>query len=110
MFDTVFGHSDAEPRHTSREFQPPRDTFDDSFHFVGPPAADFAAALRVAAPAPSCPPGTSPTVYVSLGTLFNADPEFFRHCFDAFRHEPVRVIMSIGSHVHPRPLGDRLPT
>ena len=24
-------------------------------------------------------------VYVSLGTLFNADPAFYRHCFEAFR-------------------------
>ena len=106
VFGTVFGHSALNIVHTSREFQPHGDTFDDSFHFVGPPAVDPDAALRAAAPAPSWPPGTSPLVYVSLGTLFNANVEFYRHCIAAFRHEPVRVIMSIGSRVPALALGD----
>jgi MGT family glycosyltransferase len=106
VFRTVFGQSALNLVHTSREFQPHGDTFDDSFHFVGPPTVDPDAALRMPAPAPSWPPGTSPLVYVSLGTLFNANPEFYRHCVEAFRHEPVRVIMSIGSRVPAGALGD----
>ncbi len=105
VFATVFGHSALNLVHTSREFQPCGETFDGSFHFVGPPAADPGAALRVLAPAPPCPPGTNPLVYVSLGTLFNADAEFFRHCVEAFRDQPVRVVMSLGSRVRPGELG-----
>ncbi len=106
VFDTVFGHSALNLVHTSREFQPHGDTFDGSFHFVGPPTVDPDAALRMPAPAPSWPPGTSPLVYVSLGTLFNANAAFFCHCVTAFRDEPVRVVMSIGSRVPATALGE----
>ena len=106
VFGTVFGHSALNIVHTSREFQPHADTFDDSFHFVGPPTVDPDAALRGSAPAPSWPPGTDPLVYVSLGTLFNAVVGFYRLCVGALRAEPVRVVMSIGSRVPAAALGD----
>ncbi len=106
VFDTVCGHSALNIVHTSREFQPHGDTFDEAFHFVGPPAVDPRATLRATAPAPSWPPGTSPAVYISLGTLFNANAEFYRHCIAAFRDEPVRIIMSLGSRVSAVALGD----
>ena len=47
----------------------------------------------------------SPVIYVSLGTLFNADAAFFRECFEAFRHMDARVIMSIGATVSEASLG-----
>ena len=50
-----------------------------------------------------------PLVYVSLGTLFNADATFFRNCFEAFRDMDVRVIMSIGSNVSEASLGPAPP-
>ncbi len=105
VFATVFGHSALNLVHTSRDFQPCGETFDESFHFVGPPAMDADAALRHPAPPPPWPPGTSPLVYVSLGTLFNADVEFYRHCIEAFHDQPVRVVMSLGSRVRPDELG-----
>jgi MGT family glycosyltransferase len=46
---------------------------------------------------------------VSLGTLFNAAPEFYKACFSAFRDEPVRVIMSIGTNVSEAALGEPPP-
>ena len=106
VFDTVFGHSALNLVHTSREFQPHGDTFDDSFHFVGPPAVAPEAAVRTATPGPDWPSGHAPLVYVSLGTLFNADVEFYRNCVAAFRDEPVRVLMSIGCRVSAQALGD----
>ena len=42
---------------------------------------------------------------MSLGTLFNADAAFYRQCIEAFRDEPVRVVMSIGSRVRADELG-----
>lgn len=105
VFATVFGRSALNLVHTSRQFQPCGETFDESFHFVGPPAVDPDAVLRARVPAPPWPPGTSPLVYVSLGTLFNADAAFYRQCVAAFRDEPVRVVMSIGSRVQPADLG-----
>jgi MGT family glycosyltransferase len=96
----VFGRSDLNIVYTSRLFQPFAETFGDRFHFVGP---------TVARPDPASEtdrvPARPPLVYVSLGTLFNADAAFFRNCFDAFREMDVQVIMSIGSIVPEASLG-----
>lgn len=96
----VFGRSDLNVVYTSREFQPCADTFDERFQFVGP-------SLPAPSDGPSLPVEESnvPLVYVSLGTLFNAAPDFYRACFTAFRDEPVRVIMSIGTNVPEAALG-----
>jgi MGT family glycosyltransferase len=94
----VFGRSGLNIVYTSRLFQPFAETFDDRFEFVGPsvPAPD--GAVRPV-------DGEPPLVYVSLGTLFNADPKFFRDCFAAFADMDVRVVMSIGSNVSEASLG-----
>ena len=93
----VFGRSALNIVYTSRLFQPFAETFDDRFHFVGP-SVPASAGIRSE--------GTeSPVIYVSLGTLFNADAAFFRECFEAFRHMDARVIMSIGSNVSEASLG-----
>jgi MGT family glycosyltransferase len=101
----VFGRSDLNVVYTSREVQPCTDTFDERYQFVGsslPSRADDT---------PPSPAEASqvPLVYVSLGTLFNAAPEFYRACFAAFRDESVRVIMSIGTTVSPASLGEPPP-
>ena len=44
-------------------------------------------------------------IYVSLGTLFNADPAFYRNCFEAFGGQNVRVVMSIGTTTTAASLG-----
>lgn len=85
-----------------REFQPSGDTFDDRYVFVGPSilarhgASDF-------------PLGTlnseRPILYISLGTVFNNQPEFFRSCFEAFGETPWQVLLSRGGNVDPADLG-----
>ena len=94
----VFGRSALNIVYTSRLFQPFAETFDARFEFVGPSVPAPAAAVRPVQ-------GESPLVYVSLGTLFNVDPTFFRDCFAAFADMDVRVIMSIGSTVSEASLG-----
>lgn len=93
----VFGRSDLNIVYTSRLFQPLAETFDDRFQFVGPSLPASAGTSAVGR--------ESPLIYVSLGTVFNADATFFRACFEAFRHMDVRVIMSIGSNVSAASLG-----
>jgi MGT family glycosyltransferase len=81
--------------YTSKDFQPCAATFDDRFVFVGPllePRSDGGAfpwdTIR------------NPTiVYVSLGTLFNAEPAFYRSCFEALGPLDVQVIMSVGKRI-----------
>ena len=101
----VFGRSDLNVVYTSREFQPCAETFDEHFQFVGP-------SLPASAGEPSLTATGDPNVplvYVSLGTLFNAEPEFYQACFAAFRDMPVRVIMSIGTNVSEAALGEPPP-
>jgi MGT family glycosyltransferase len=101
----VLGRSDLNIVYTSRHFQPCAETFDDRFQFVGPsltPPTDTVRSPGGEAPQPA-------VVYVSLGTLFNADATFYRNCFEAFRREDVRVIMSIGATVSEASLGPAPP-
>jgi MGT family glycosyltransferase len=88
------------------DFQPSADTFDERYLFVGPsipphqPAGEFPfdqldASRRL--------------VYISLGTIFNNQPEFFKTCFEAFADSPYQVVISSGSHIEPDALGARPP-
>lgn len=48
---------------------------------------------------------SDPLIYISLGTVFNDRPEFFRACIEAFGERPVQVVMSVGRRVDPAALG-----
>ena len=87
--------------YTSRLFQPGGDLLDDSFRFVGPSIA------------PRPHDGTfpfahlegGPVIYISLGTLFNNRPDFFRNCIAAFGHSAYRVVLSVGDRLDLAALG-----
>ena len=49
---------------------------------------------------------TKPLIYISLGTFLNTSAAFFRKCIEAFRDEPVSVIISIGKTVKKEQLGE----
>src|SRR6185295_13042060 len=75
----VIGRSDLNIVYTSRYLQPCAETFDEHFQFVGPSMSDRADAAgfpwhQVQHPV---------IVYASLGTLFNKDATFYRHCYEA---------------------------
>lgn len=97
----VFGFSDLNIVYTSRYFQPCAESFDDRFVFIGPSVGSRTE------PAGFAWDEASPValIYVSLGTLFNADPSFYRKCFDAFGGQNVRVVMSIGTTIPEASLG-----
>ncbi|MET1180787.1 macrolide family glycosyltransferase [Peribacillus simplex] len=78
--------------YTTREFQPFGEAFDQTYKFVGPSISsrlkqdDFdLAAIK----------GKSP-IYISLGTVFNRDVDFYKLCFEAFGNSNHTVVMSIG--------------
>ncbi|MEZ4836573.1 MAG: hypothetical protein R2873_32045 [Caldilineaceae bacterium] len=87
--------------YTSRLFQPGGDLLDDSFRFVGPSIAprphdgDF----------PFGHLDGGPVIYVSLGTIFNNRPDFFRACIAAFGDTHYRVILSVGNTLDIAALG-----
>jgi len=97
----AFGYSDLNIVYTSRLLQPCADTFDDRFLFIGPtirpPEGDARFGWHERA--------HGPLIYVSLGTLFNAQPAFYQRCFEAFRDAPVRVLMAIGTAIPAGSLG-----
>lgn len=73
-----------------REFQPRGETFDDRFRFLGP-VLGRRLAERWAPPDPS-----RPLVYISLGSIFTARPDFYRRCLDAFDDGRWQVAMTTG--------------
>lgn len=84
------------------ELQTWPNSFDARFKFVGPLLGE-----RGAAPAfPFEELGDQPVIYISLGTVFNAKPEFYRACFDAFGDFDRRVVLAIGDATDPQILGE----
>ena len=75
---------------TSRYFHLAGDAYDDTYRFVGPsiePAAN---------PEPELT-DPRPLIYISMGTIFNHLPHFYRACFDAFGGSEYRVLMTTGN-------------
>lgn len=84
-----------------REFQPDSDTFDERYVFVGPSISPRGDASGF----PLDRLSRRPTLYISLGTVFNANPEFFAACFDAFANSQWQVVLSVGTRVEPSDIG-----
>lgn len=86
---------------TTRQLQPDTPLIDESFRFVGPSidpqtrGEDF----------PFDELGDEPVVYISLGTVHAAQPEFFRACFEAFADFGARFILSAGKRSNVSGLG-----
>ena len=83
-----------------RAFQYEGQTFDDRYVFVGPCLAP-----RPTAGSFSRPDGGRPLLFISLGTVFNAWPEFFNMCFEAFGGRDWDVLMAVGKRIDPATLG-----
>jgi MGT family glycosyltransferase len=74
------------------------------YTFVGPPRN----ATDKAMPFPFDELATDrPLIYVSLGTVFNDNPAFFRACLDAFAGREVQVVLSTGRGRDAHALGAR---
>ncbi len=87
--------------YTSRQFQPRGETFDDRFQFVGPALSE----RRDTSDFPWQRATHPVLIYISLGTLFNADATFYRACFEAFQAEDFQVILATGANVSVDSLG-----
>lgn len=82
--------------YTSRLFQPCAESFSSHYAFVGPSV--FCDKL----PDKSAP---RPLVYISMGTVINDRPDFYRACIAALRDMPVDVIISCGNAIDVSSLG-----
>jgi MGT family glycosyltransferase len=86
---------------TSRYFHLNGEVYDDSYKFVGPSIAPRAEDGGVDFGGNH----DEPLIYISLGTIFNDNPQFLRTCFEAFGGSEFRVVASIGSRVSKESLG-----
>lgn len=79
-----------------RAFQPASETFDERFVFVGP---SLQTQRHYVGDFPLERLGKHPQLYISLGTAFNNQPEFYNMCFDAFGQTEWQVVLAFGTRV-----------
>jgi MGT family glycosyltransferase len=103
LFDLANNQGQLNIVYTSRAFQPDGNSFDDSYTFVGP-------SLLPRATAPEFPyeklDSGKPLISISLGTLYNARPEFYRHVLTAFAHSRYQIVLALGHKTPLTTLGD----
>ena len=83
--------------YTSRDFQPYANCFSGHYAFVGPSVLTDRLPDKEKA---------RPLVYISLGTVINDRPEFYRNCMDALRDLPLDVVISCGNAIDRDALGE----
>ncbi len=86
---------------TSRYFQIGGDrAFDDSYKFVGPSVTPTpVTAATSSGDFPWNALNEQPLIYISMGTMYNAEADFYHACFDAFGDSPYQVVLSIGQRI-----------
>ena len=82
--------------YTSKDFQPYSESFSEKYAFVGPSVFSDKLPHKQ----------ERPLVYISLGTVINERPDFYRNCIEALKGEPADVIISCGKAVDIGSLGD----
>jgi MGT family glycosyltransferase len=87
-----------------REFQPAGETFGEGTTFVG--ACLSREYLRQTWDAAA---DGLPLVVLSMGTLYNNQPELFRTCVDAFAGQPWQAVVTVGNGTDPAQLGPLPP-
>ena len=90
---------------TSREFHPPNRFVDERFCFVGPSIDPAMRAGDDALDFAFNTIGDGPVVYLSLGTISNVNPLFYRTAFEAFGGYPARFILAAGQRTDLADLG-----
>lgn len=78
--------------YTSKLYQPNVEEFDDSYIFVGP---SIAQRKDVDSFSLEQEQGNK-LIFISMGTVFNQQPDFYHTCFEAFRNSSVTVILAVG--------------
>jgi MGT family glycosyltransferase len=84
---------------TTTAFHPFARFFKKDYLFVGPSLVPHLDTARAEVPR------SRPLLYVSLGTVQNNRPEFYRDCFAAFGDADMDVVMSVGQTVDLEALG-----
>ncbi|KLA34310.1 macrolide family glycosyltransferase [Bacillus cereus] len=78
--------------YTSKLYQPNVEEFDNSYIFVGP---SIAQRKDIDSFSIEQEKGNK-MIFISMGTVFNRQPDFYHTCFEAFRDSSVTVILAVG--------------
>lgn len=81
--------------YATKKYQPCSETFSGHYAFVGP---------SVFSSHPLKKEHKRPLVYISLGTVVNDKPDFYKKCIEALAHEDMDVIIACGQSVDPSSL------
>ncbi|MDR4947919.1 macrolide family glycosyltransferase [Neobacillus cucumis] len=81
---------------TSKYFQPESGDFDKTFKFIGPSITD----RNDTSDFPIAALKGSRTIFISMGTIVNEQPELYSSCLKAFADMDILVVMSIGKKVN----------
>ncbi|MEW9698052.1 macrolide family glycosyltransferase [Paenibacillus sp. SI8] len=81
--------------YTSKQFQPYGDHFDNSYKFIGPSL--FHRSDKNEFDLESV--RNSKVIYISMGTIYNNLPEFYKLCIHALKDINARIIISVGSQI-----------
>ncbi|MFA6446543.1 MAG: hypothetical protein WCW14_04840, partial [Candidatus Paceibacterota bacterium] len=87
---------------TSRQLQPGGNNFDIDYKFVGPIIYDRKEQLSTIKPDQL----SKQIIYISLGTIYTNQLEFYKKWILYFRNTPYKVYISIGKSIHKKDLGD----
>lgn len=87
---------------TSQLFQLAGEHFDERYKFVGPSIG----ARTEPTDLDLEQLGNAPLVYISMGTVFNDLPDFYRTCFAALADLPCQVVLPIGRNLDRQSLGE----
>ncbi len=82
--------------YTSKSFQPYAESFSDRYAFVGPSLCSNHLPNKIK---------ERPLVYISMGTVINDRPDFYKKCLNALGNENMNVIISCGNAVKTEALG-----
>lgn len=73
--------------YTSARFQPCSESFSEHYRFIG------SSVFSQLKPQKN---DEMPLIYISMGTVINERPAFYRKCMDALKDMPVEVVISVG--------------
>lgn len=85
-----------------KEFHPMAEAFDESYVFVG--SSILPRHQHIDFPFDQLN-NALPLLYISLGSVEANQPEFYKHCFEAFREQPWQVVLSVGKRTDLTQLG-----
>ncbi len=100
--DAFSGADELNLVFTTREFQPFIESFGPAYHFIGPPIRTN----KMENSLNTYSQNASPVIYISLGTVYNDCLSFYKKCIEAFKNSDCHLIMSIGTRIDLKDLGD----